>query len=214
MNLEKCTKHILIISTCSYRLHELEFVKPIENIIKDINKNLHDSNTELFQYTTISIFEKSVSNNSFLQQFSHIIICGTALKDFTYLDFNSNELFSNLKNLHIPIFGICAGAQLICKYNDINLAENPKNQVITVQSIQDEHKLNILKNKEFKIYALHSYTINKKLINNNNNLFTPILVETNQEELVQLFTIQNDVGCFFHPEIKNKDIIKNFILNN
>ncbi|MFT4244267.1 MAG: glutamine amidotransferase-related protein [Candidatus Woesearchaeota archaeon] len=204
----KVQKTILIISTCTYKLHELEFVKPVETIIKLLQK----TNKKSLKYTIISIFEKNIFDISFLKKFSHIIICGTALKDFKYLSSSFQELFFNLKMLQIPTFGICAGAQLICKYNNIALNENIKNQIITITSIQDEPTLEIFKNDHLEVYALHSYTIHKDSINSK-LLVLPILVEKNDKTKIQLFKLNNYLGCFFHPEIKNKELIVNFIEN-
>ena len=208
MKSNKSEKSILIISTCTNKLHELEFVKPVEKIIKLLQK----TNNESLKYTITSIFEKDIFNKSYLGKFSHVIICGTALKDFKYICINFQSLFSNLKVLNTPTLGICAGAQLICKYNNITLNENIKNQIITVKSIQDEPNLNIFKNEQFEVYALHSYTIYKDSINSN-LLVLPILVEKNEETKIQLFKYEQNICCFFHPEIKNKSIMESFILN-
>lgn len=85
---------ILIISTCREKLSELEFVKPIESIVKNC-KIRHCRNLTPDDIKTAD----------------KIIITGTALKDFDYL----KQDFSWLKEIKKPVLGICAGMQIIAK---------------------------------------------------------------------------------------------------
>ena len=72
--MENGVKHrmILIISICKEKLHELEFVKPIEDILKNNNAKFATKH-----YSKISKAD--------LQRADKIIICGTSLKDNEYL---------------------------------------------------------------------------------------------------------------------------------
>ena len=79
---------ILLLNTSVESLHYYEFVKPIEDIIKNQNlkfKTLH--------YTQLK--------NKDLSGYEKIIICGTSLKDNKYLD--DLEFFVWLKELKKPI---------------------------------------------------------------------------------------------------------------
>ena len=92
---------ILIISTCEEKLSELEFVKPIEDIVeKDVEK---DFTTKHYSQLTKSDAIKA----------DKLIICGNALKDTQYL--GGIEKFSFLKDFEKPVLGICAGMQIIAK---------------------------------------------------------------------------------------------------
>src|SRR3989339_539778 len=89
---------ILIISTCKEKLHELEFVKPIEKILSQNNMN----------FTTINY--QNLSQN-YLNNYDKIIITGTSFKDNEFLE--DLKKFSWINNLNKPILGICAGMHLI-----------------------------------------------------------------------------------------------------
>ncbi|MFH0752457.1 MAG: gamma-glutamyl-gamma-aminobutyrate hydrolase family protein [archaeon] len=84
---------ILIINTCAEKLHYLEFVKPIEDIVKK------DFTTKHYNDLT----EDDLNNAD------KIIVCGTSLKDNKFLKGN----FDWIKNIDKPILGICAGMQII-----------------------------------------------------------------------------------------------------
>src|SRR3989344_4959384 len=93
---------ILIISTCAEKLHELEFVKPVFDIVK---KTLADGNDKIivkhYGDSTIEDINKS----------DKIIICGTSLKDNKFLE--DIGKFSWIRDYKKPILGICAGAHII-----------------------------------------------------------------------------------------------------
>jgi len=81
---------ILLISTCSDKLSEEEFVRPIKELTNGVVKH----------YSELKEVEAD-----------KIIICGTALKDFKYLKAD----WSWLKELKKPVLGICAGYQVIAR---------------------------------------------------------------------------------------------------
>ena len=86
----------LLISTCSEKLSEKEFVFPIAEIVKP-------EDYEVLHYTECT--EKDISKAS------RIMICGTSLQDNSYLgDLN---IFKNLLlGFEGPILGICSGMQI------------------------------------------------------------------------------------------------------
>ncbi|MCH8519790.1 MAG: hypothetical protein LAT82_03465, partial [Nanoarchaeota archaeon] len=175
-------KNILLISTCFHKLHEFEFVKPIENIIL----NLNNDNNNRISYSTVHINSNKLNEESFIKTFSHIIICGTALKDFEYLHSNYNEFLKICELISIPVLGICAGAQLISKYLKFKLYENKKNNLIEIEIINSCTKLEIIKNKciddsknrkNIQVYALHSYTLKNIHHSIINNILTILMIE-------------------------------------
>jgi GMP synthase-like glutamine amidotransferase len=91
---------ILLINICKEKLHYLEFVKPIEDILRK------DKIVFLTKdYPRISQGD--------LDKVDKIIICGTSLKDN---DFIANiERFKWIKDFNKPILGICGGMQVIGK---------------------------------------------------------------------------------------------------
>lgn len=89
---------ILIINICKEKLHELEFVKPIEDILR--NQNI--------KFFTKHILELK---NSDIEKADKIIICGTSLKDNDFL--MHLDKFSWIKSTNKKILGICGGAHII-----------------------------------------------------------------------------------------------------
>jgi GMP synthase-like glutamine amidotransferase len=168
-------------------LYELEYVKPITQIIQREKKQF-----ETIHYTELS--------EQIIKQYSHIILSGTPLKEFEYL--NHIEKFDCIKdknNSNKNILGICAGCQIIQKVfgaKQTNIQEIGlfKPKIL----IQDK----ILKKESLKeIYTLHSTSFEIP------NQFE-ILAET---QIPQIIKNNNIYGCLFHPEVRNHQIIINFL---
>ena len=88
---------ILLINICKEKLHYLEFVKPIEDIL---DKNNIKFNTKYYK--------KIVDNDL---KADKIIICGTSLIDNDFLE--DLDYFRWLKIYQKPILGICGGMQIL-----------------------------------------------------------------------------------------------------
>ena len=84
---------ILIVNICKEPLHELEFVKPIEDILRHQGIKFQTRH-----YTKIKSLEE-------------YDICGTSLQDNEFL--NNIEKFSWVKDYKKPILGICGGAHIV-----------------------------------------------------------------------------------------------------
>ncbi len=126
---------VLIVSTCSEKLSEREFVNPIVNLI---GKNVE------YELANISDAEKKSIG------VDKIIICGTAVADNEYLSNN----FEWLKDFDKPVLGICSGIQIIAKTFGGEIV--PKKEIGMV-----EVKGNLFGQKNFKAYALHTNGISK-----------------------------------------------------
>ena len=116
---------ILLINTCSKKLSEHEFVRPVAELVKDCE---------------IRHFKKLGD----LDKFSKIIICGTALKDFDYL----NADWSWIKNYKGKLLGLCAGYQVIAK----ELGEHLEDHKII--GVKNNHYFLISKLLRFKVFLL------------------------------------------------------------
>ncbi|HIG95113.1 MAG: glutamine amidotransferase class-I [archaeon GW2011_AR13] len=175
---------ILIISTCKEKLHELEFVKPIEKILL---KNE-------IQFSTINYKNFSQDN---LNNYDKIIIPGTSLKDFEYL--HSGDKFEWIKNINQPILGICAGMHIV----GFVFGAKPKfNQEIGLKEVKLKSDFFNLP-KSFEAYFVHNMSL-KELHN------FEILGKTDIDNAIIKHKSKEIYGISFHPEVKNPELIKNF----
>src|SRR3989338_3023769 len=96
---------ILIINICKEKLHYFEFVKPIEDILK--NSNQKTKNIKFFtkHYTKLNSLD--------VDKADRIIICGTSLKDNDFAKDENIATFNWIKPHAKPILGICGGLHFI-----------------------------------------------------------------------------------------------------
>ncbi|MFW5704434.1 MAG: glutamine amidotransferase-related protein [Nanoarchaeota archaeon] len=170
---------ILIINITCNELLTKEFVKPIEQIVKE--------NYEVKHYTKLKDLDK----------FSHVIICGTALKDNKYLE--SIELFKPIFESKAKILGICGGAQIIAKYFGAKITNF---QEVGMKNIEILKEDKILKNFSQKdVYLMHNFAFELP------ETFEKIA----ETQIPVLIKKENIYACLFHPEVKCEKIIENFL---
>ena len=186
---------ILIVDICKERLHYLEFVKPIEDILKGADK----------KYFVRSYLDISDAD---LDLASCVIICGTSLKDFDYL--NHLENFGWLTDFEKPVLGICGGMQiLISVFKGIkNLDENVfiERKKIGFSSVLFEKEfLGALGKRE--VYELHNLGVRR--------VGRSFFVFAKNDFGIQAIKHRekNIYGALFHPEVRNKEIILEFVKN-
>jgi len=172
---------ILVISLCKEKLHELEFVKPIEDILK--NNFIRKHYLEL----TEDDFNKC----------DKIIICGTSLKDNKFLD--DIEKFDWIKSIDKPLFGICAGFQLIGLIHGGKL----KKHLEIGYFFENFDKSFLGLDGKQEVYHLHNNYVD----------FCEHFDLFSDGEIVQAIKHNNKqiYGTLFHPEVRNKKMILNFI---
>jgi len=168
---------ILIISTCKEKLSELEFVRPIENTVKNFVTKHYE---ELSQEDIDSA--------------DRIILTGTALKDFDYLEHD----FSWLLKTDKPVLGICAGMQIIAKEFQIPLVTFVTIGPRQVETVAE----NNLAKGTFNAYFLHTKTAVEGF---------KTLAMTNGKPCMIKHPDKEIYGCIFHPEVMNEDIIRRFV---
>jgi GMP synthase-like glutamine amidotransferase len=186
-------------------LYEFEYIKPITQIIKtltdvSLDKNLEISNPikQNKQFTIINYIDLT---ERIIKKYSHIILSGTSLKEFEYL--NHIDKFEWIKtinqNKNQYLLGICAGCQVIQK---IFKAKEIKVQEIGLYNPKILIKDKIIENESLKeIYTLHS-----------SNFEIPVKFEIiAKTKIPQIIKYKNIYGCLFHPEVRNKQIINNFL---
>lgn len=177
---------ILIVNVCSDRLSYFEFVKPVEDILK---KARIDSLTRHF----LSLDRLDI------RRAEKVIICGTALKDFKYLD--RIEKFTWIKEVDKPILGICAGMQILGNLFDGNLVERTKIGRYKVKIILNS---SLTSREEF-----YSYFLSSKAVEPNEDF--EILGESGNLSCIVKHESKPFYGCLFHPEVLNPEIITGFL---
>lgn len=175
---------ILIISTNSEPLHELEFVKPIEKIL---------SENEI----SFSIKHYSKLTEKDLQGEKKIIICGTSLKDNKFI--KEINKFQWIKNFNKPILGICAGMQIISLIFGAKL--KTKTEIGFYKENFTKDFLSLI--GEHEVYHLH----------NNYATLPKDFISFTKSEIPQAIKhkTKDIYGVLFHPEVRNKILIEEFV---
>jgi len=176
--------NILLISTCKEKLSEYEFVNPIVELIKS------------FEYDIINYRNLEMSNISL---YDKIIICGTSLQDNDYLNYLDN--FKKLKDHDKDILGICSGFQIICSMFDEEIIAQ---QEIGMINVETQIK-NPLVSGDFQAYNMHNFSVDEVISFN---------VLAKSEKTIQMISHKkiNIFGVSFHPEVRNQQIVTNFLL--
>jgi GMP synthase (glutamine-hydrolysing) len=175
---------ILVIDVCKEKLHYLEFVKPVEDVLK---KN------------RTKYFTKHYKNirDSDLKKAKKIIICGTSLKDFEY----SKHLkdFRWIKNFDKPILGICAGMQITSEI----FGGKIKKQTEIGYYFENFKKDFLSLNEEHEVYHLHNcYATLPKDFEQFTDGKIPQAIKHKTKDIY---------GVLFHPEVRNKKLIEEFV---
>ncbi|MCH2420830.1 MAG: hypothetical protein MK215_02655 [Candidatus Poseidoniia archaeon] len=174
----------LLISTCSEKLSEREFVFPIVEIVKP-------EDYKILHYTECT--EKDISKAS------RIMICGTSLQDNAYLgDLN---IFKNLLlGFEGPILGICSGMQIISSLFEYKIVENVEIGMIEVRTLES----NELCEGKFQAYSIHNFSVD-------NLEFFTILARSDTSVQAIKHKSREIFGVSFHPEVRNEEIVENFL---
>ena len=175
----------LLISTCAYALNDREFVFPISEIL---GENKHD----------ILYFEDC--NEKIVSSYNRIIICGTTLQDSFYIGWL--QFFDDLlKNFDGPILGICSGMQILTSIFGISgLIDNVEIGMVEVETL----KPNKLFEGTFQAYNLHRYSVQ------DSDKFSVLAKSDNCIQAVKHVS-KEIFGISFHPEVRNEEIISNFL---
>jgi GMP synthase-like glutamine amidotransferase len=200
---------ILIINICKEKLHYYEFVKPVEDILKE-------DNIEYFVKNYKDVKKKD------LERCKKVIICGTSLFDNEFIE--EIELFNWVNEMDKSVLGICGGMQIIGlvfggkmkKQTEIGFYKEffGKTSISPTSDIEQEVRDNENFKKGFlgleglqEVYHLHNNSINfEKLkefeVCSKNNK----IVQAVKHRKKELY------GVLFHPEVRQKALIKNFCL--
>jgi GMP synthase (glutamine-hydrolysing) len=175
---------ILIISTCSVKLSEREFVTPISKIVGAANQ-------KILHYTECT--EQNIS------EFEKILICGTSLQDNSYQkDIDKFKII--LTNFEKPILGICSGMQIVCTIFGDQIIKNLEIGMVDIETLE---KNSLCKGK-FQAYSIHNNSVG-------NLVYFTILAQSETSIQVIKHKTKDIFGVSFHPEVRNESIIENFL---
>ncbi len=177
---------ILVISTCKEKMHELEFVKPIEEILC-----LAGVRYVVKHYKRI--LRKELDNAS------KVIVCGTSLKDNEFI--KNITCFRWIKTINKPILVICAGMQIMGMVFGGKIKN--KTEIGFYREIFNESFLGL--NGDQEVYHLH-----------NNYIDFGRMKEFGAVSGVEISQAvkhinKNIYGVLFHPEVRNKKLIEEFV---
>jgi len=169
---------------CKEKLHELEFVKPIADILRKRKINF-----EIRHYKEIN--EKNI------KKFDKIIIAGTSLKDNQFLE--SVPKLHWIKLYNKPILGICGGMQILeLIFQGILKIEKE----IGFLDVDFKNKFLGIRGKRY-VYNLHKFYVKS------NDFEILAESESNVPQAVKHKT-KPFYGVLFHPEVRNKKLIETF----
>jgi GMP synthase-like glutamine amidotransferase len=177
---------ILVVNVCSDKLSYFEFVKPVEDILKK-------ARVDFLTRDFLSVNHRDISRTE------KVIICGTALKDFKYLD--NIDKFAWINESHMPILGICAGMQILARLFNNDVIEKTRIGRYRVRIIQ---KNSLSPKDEF-----YSYFLNSKAVAPNEDF--EALGQSGDLKCMVKHKRERFYGCLFHPEVLNPEIITNFL---
>jgi len=169
---------ILIINLNKYKLHDLEFIKPIADLLNKF-KIIHYKN----------IKQKDIDSAD------KIIIAGTSLKNNDYLE-DLNK-FNWIKNYKKPILGICSGMQILALINGAKLKESLEIGQTQIKITKQDPLIKDI----YKIYSLHQFST---------TLPKGFISLARSDKCIQAIKKDNHCGLLFHPEVFNKNLIKDF----
>jgi GMP synthase-like glutamine amidotransferase len=161
-----------------------EFVSPIVAIVEELDECV------VRHYLEVTRED--------LHQCSKIVLSGTALKDNVTL--KQPDKFKWIKDCDKPILGICAGMQTIGAVFGSRLEKCLEIGMVQVATL----KANPLFSSSFKAYALHNYSVQPS------SEFDALADSAACAQAVK--HKQKDIyGVLFHPEVRNKEILRRFI---
>jgi len=172
---------ILIINLNKYKLHDLEFIKPITDLL---------DNYKVIHYKKLK--------ESDIKKADKIIIAGTSLKNNDYLKDLKN--FKWIKDFKEPLLGICSGMQIIALLHKAKLKKSKEIGQTQIEILKKDSLTNNLN----KVYSLHQFSV---------TLPKGFVSLAKSNKCIQAIKKDNLIGVLFHPEVFNKDLIKEFAKN-
>lgn len=174
---------ILLIQIHNQKIHYLEFIKPIEDVLK--------KNNIIFE----SVHYKNL-NEKLISKAEKLIISGTSLKDNAFSE--NLSFFDWIKDSSKPILGICGGMHILGLIFGGSLK---KQQEIGLTQINfSEEFLGAKESTE--VYELHNFYVES-------NQFNTFAYSKKCPQAIK-HKDKPFYGVLFHPEVRNRKLIVNF----
>lgn len=180
---------ILLINICKEKLHYLEFVKPIEDILR---RNKQSCFVKNFKQITPPDLEKA----------DKVIICGTSLMDNDFSERENLRFWNWIFDFNKPILGICGGMQILGLAFKGRIIKEPE-----MGFFKENFEKDFLGIKgQQEVYHLHNYFIDFFRLEE----FEPYSIS--EKNIIQAVKHKEKpfYGVLFHPEVRQKAIIDNF----
>ena len=151
---------------------------------------------EEFEEATVRHYKELKAED--LAASSKSILSGTTLKDTAFLE--DPTKFVCLKDTNKPVLGICAGMEAIGIAFGLQLKQILEIGMTQITTL----RINPLFSGTFKAYSLHNYAVEPA---------TNFEALAESAKCVQAIKHKNKpiYGILFHPEVRNIEIIKQFI---
>ncbi len=174
---------LLLLSVCKEDLHNLEFVNPLIEIIKNFK---------------LSFEVKNYKEKINFENYTHVIICGTSLRDNEFLENINNFLW--IKEFKGKILGICAGMEIIGLVFGGSFFL--KTEIGFYFENFEKNFLGLF--EKVQVYHLHNnyVTFDDNFYIFSKNADICQAVKHKEREIY---------GCLFHPEVRNQEVIRSFI---
>ena len=127
---------ILVVNVNKYKLHDLEFIKPITDLLE---------NYKIVHYKNLKQED--------LKKTEKIIIAGTSLKDDEYLKDIKN--FSWVKSYKKPILGICSGMQILALLHGAKFKKTKEIGQTQIKILKENYLINNVE----RVYSLHQFSV-------------------------------------------------------
>lgn len=175
---------MIVIDLCNEELHSAEFFAPVVELVKKHN------DVKIVHY--LDIEQEDIYNSN------GIIICGTALKDDSYLE--NLDKFEWLLYYDKKVLGICAGMQIISLIFGGSKLDNEL-EIGKTEAFFRNNPFN-LKESEY-VYALHKLNISCP---------PSFKVYGESKRCTQMIGHEKRKiwGVMFHPEVMNQQVIEKF----
>jgi len=177
-------------------------------LVVDMNREKDSLESEEFAYPIVSICNKMKKcdlihyidvDAGVVKNYDRVILSGTPLGETGYI--KEIERFDWIKSLEKPLIGICAGMQVIGLLFGSELKECQEIGMTYIDVVKE----NPLFPSNIMVYELHKYAIKPS---------GRFEVLAKSEKCVQAIRHKDKelYGLLFHPEVRNRDILKRFIM--